>query len=215
MSAGISIADVETSNGHRGLGVFVAWPQCMLQYGANERQSRSLVGDGMPAVLLIESLNLTRLGSLRKQFSNFPPQAKALVARLNRGVYRESRRPADPAIADVRGPVVREVEKAQTFLSAAEVDRLVADYMAGVGVGELAERYGVRRATVAAHLRRRNVLRRRPGLDVNEQAESVRLYRDGMSLRAIGQRMGVDRKVVRALMVTAGVAIRQGRQLEA
>lgn len=153
------------------------------------------------------------LGYLRSEFSNFPPKAKTLVMRLNRGVYSESKRPVEPSTVDVRGPVVREVEKAQTFLSSAEVDRLVADYMAGVGVGVLAERYGIHRATVATHLRRRNVLRCRPGLDVNEQAEAVRLYRAGMSLRAIGQRMGVDRKAVRALVVTAGVAIRRGRRL--
>lgn len=67
-----------------------------------------------------------------------------------------------PSIADVRGHVVREVEKAQTFLTSAEVDRLVADYTAGVGV--LAERYGIHRATVAAHLRRRKVGSGRSGM---------------------------------------------------
>jgi hypothetical protein len=62
--------------------------------------------------------------------------------------------------------VVREVETVQTFLTASEVDRLVADYQAGVGVLELADRYGIHRATVAAHLRRRDVPRRSTGLDV-------------------------------------------------
>jgi DNA-binding CsgD family transcriptional regulator len=110
--------------------------------------------------------------------------------------------------------VVREVETVQTFLTAVEVDRLVADYRADVGVLELANRYGIHRATVAAHLRRRDVLRRSTGLDVNERAEAVRLYRAGQSLRAIGQRLGVDRKTVRAVVISAGVAIRSKRRTE-
>ena len=59
---------------------------------------------------------------------------------------------------------MRTVETAQTFLTAAEVDALVGDYLAGMSVKALAERYGIHRATVFAHLRRRNVPSRRPGL---------------------------------------------------
>lgn len=103
---------------------------------------------------------------------------------------------------------MRGIETAQTFLTAAEIDSLVGDYLAGGGIQELAERYGIHRATVFAHLRRRNTPRRRAGLDVDEQAEAVRLYREGLSLRAIGRRMGVDRKVVRAALVDAQVEIR-------
>lgn len=110
--------------------------------------------------------------------------------------------------------MVREVETVQTFLTAVEVDRLVADYQAGAGVLELANRYGIHRATVTAHLRRRDVLRRSTGLDVNERAEAVRLYRAGLSLRAIGQRLGVGRKTVRAVVISAGVAIRSRRGTE-
>lgn len=83
---------------------------------------------------------------------------------------------------------------------------LVADYVAGVGVGELADRYGIHRTTVAAHLRRGGAPRSVVGLDVNEQAEAVRLYRAGLSLRAIGRQLGVDRKTVRAAIAEANVA---------
>ena len=99
---------------------------------------------------------------------------------------------------------MRTVETAQTFLTAAEVDALVGDYLAGMSVKALAERYGIHRATVFAHLRRREVPRRRPGLSDHEQAEAVRLSRDGMSMRAIGRQMGVDRKAVRVALVDAG-----------
>jgi transposase-like protein len=88
---------------------------------------------------------------------------------------------------------VRTVETAQTFLTASEVDALVGDYLAGMSVKALAERYGIHRATVFSHLRRRNVPSRRPGLGIDEKAEAVRLARTGVSMRAIGRRMGVDR----------------------
>ncbi len=94
---------------------------------------------------------------------------------------------------------------AQTFLTPSEIDHLVTDYEAGSGVQELAEKYGIHRATVFAHLQRREVPRRRPGLNDQEQAEAVRRSREGMSMRAIGRRRGVDRKAVRVALVDAGV----------
>ncbi|MEA4944290.1 MAG: hypothetical protein VB080_07615 [Propionicimonas sp.] len=52
---------------------------------------------------------------------------------------------------------------AQTFLTPSEVDHLVADYEAGCGIQDLAEKYGIHRATVFAHLQRREVPRRPSG----------------------------------------------------
>ncbi len=94
---------------------------------------------------------------------------------------------------------------AQTFLTPCEVDQLVNDYEAGYGVQELAAKYGIHRATVFSHLQRRQVPRRRPGLNEQERAEAVRLSRGGMSMRAIGHLMGVDRKAVRVALVEAGL----------
>ena len=78
---------------------------------------------------------------------------------------------------DDRGLVVGAVETAQTFLTAVEVDALVGGYLAGMSVKSLAEAYGIHRATVVFHLRRRNVPSRRPGLGLDEKAEAVRLAR--------------------------------------
>lgn len=39
------------------------------------------------------------------------------------------------------------------------------------------------------------------GAGIDEKAEAVRLARAGVSMRAIGRRMGVDRKAVRAALV--------------
>ena len=154
---------------------------------------------------MVESSNLTHLGCLSSTFGNSAPKTKTLVNRLDRGVYEVSRRPQDTAPKADRGPVVRTVESAQTFLTASEVDALVGDYLAGMSAKTLAERYGIHRATVFSHLRRRNVPSRRPGLGLDEKAEAVRLARAGVSMRAIGRRMGVDRKGVRLALVEAGL----------
>jgi len=66
-------------------------------------------------------------------------------------------------------------------------------------------RYGIHRATVFSHLRRRNAPSRRSGLGLDEKAEAVRLARAGVSMRAISRRMGVGRKAVRAALVEAGM----------
>ncbi|MFV0318577.1 MAG: hypothetical protein ACK5O2_16645, partial [Microthrixaceae bacterium] len=159
---------------------------------------------------LVASSHLTRLGCLDSSVGNSAPKTKTLVNRLDRGVYAVSQRPQSTAPKDDRGSVVRTVETAQTFLTAAEVDALVGDYLAGMSVKALAERYGIHRATVFSHLRRRNVPSRRPGLGLDEKAEAVRLARAGVSMRAIGRRMGVDRKAVRAALVEAGVIADDG-----
>lgn len=110
-------------------------------------------------------------------------------------------------LTDVRGVVIPKVEGTRTYLTTAGIDSLVADYQAGAGVGELARRYGIHRSTVTAHLRRRNTPQRQAGLSAAQQAEAVRLYRDGLSLRAISRRMGVDRKAVRASLASVNLLI--------
>ncbi len=156
---------------------------------------------------------LFRLGCLSSTFGNSAPKTKTLVNRLLRGVYKVSSRPQSSAPRDDRGPVVRTIETAQTFLTAAEVDQLVGDYLAGMSVNSLAERYGIHRATVFSHLRRRNVPSRRPGLCLDEKVEAVRLARAGVSMRAISRRMGVDRKGVRLALVEAGLIVDESRAL--
>lgn len=81
-----------------------------------------------------------------------------------------------------------------------------------MSVKALAERYGIHRATVFFHLRRHNVPSRRPGLGISEKAEAVRLTRVGVPMRAIGHRMGVNRKAVRVAPVEAGLIANDGSQ---
>lgn len=102
---------------------------------------------------------------------------------------------------------MRRIGNPQTFLTPSEVDRLVDDYLAGLSVGYLAQKYGVHRATVSKHLTRRDVVRRLSGLDVEDAAAAVELHRSGVSIRAIAQTMGVGRKSVRVALFEAGLIV--------
>lgn len=93
--------------------------------------------------------------------------------------------------------MVLRIEHLQTLLAAAEVDRLVDDYLDGTPVNELADRYGVHRATVSAHLTRRHV-----GRGVRARSRGGGRSGDAPPRRcldesAFAQSMGVDRKAVR------------------
>lgn len=98
---------------------------------------------------------------------------------------------------------MRRIGKPQTFLTPAAIDRLVDDYLAGLSVGYLAQKYGVHRATVSKHLTRNNVARRQHGLTADEAAEAERLHSGGISMRAIARSLGADRKQVRASLASA------------
>lgn len=104
---------------------------------------------------------------------------------------------------------------AQTFLTATQVDELVAAYAAGTSARELAERYGLHHGTVVAHLKRRSVSLRRRGPTVAQADEAVVLYRQGSTLMEIGVRFGVSQGTVGRAVVKAGYPLRPpGRRTE-
>lgn len=137
------------------------------------------------------------MGSLRLLFTNLTPGQNALIKRWKRGVYRTSQRGSEPPTSDVRGPVVGTIATVQTFLTPAQVDQLVDDYLGGATVMELAVKYEVHRTTVSRHLTDNGVVRRSPGLHGWEAAEAVRLFRQGESLRGISRTIGASRDSVR------------------
>ncbi|WP_415088950.1 sigma factor-like helix-turn-helix DNA-binding protein [Nocardioides sp.] len=94
---------------------------------------------------------------------------------------------------------------AQTLLSAAQVDDLVAGYQAGEQVASLATRFGIHRNTVTAHLRRRSAQRPR-GLSAQQAAQVVVLYvKQQWTLEEIGREFGVSQRTVGRIMSKAGV----------
>ena len=92
-------------------------------------------------------------------------------------------------------------------LTEPEVADLVSLRQSGEQIDVLAERFGIGRSTVLAHLQRRGV----PGqrwrgrtLPDDQLAEAGRLYATGLNLIAVAQQFGVDRRYLRQALPDAG-----------
>lgn len=158
-----------------------------------------------------------RVGSglvhLRREFENPGPALKTVASRLSRGAYKRCERPSAPLITDDRGRVVRSVGMAQTFLSPAQVDELVALYGKGLTIAEVSRKFGIYTRTAAAHLVRRSVPLRQRGLALADTPEAVSLYESGLTLAEVGLRFGVSQQAVRRAVAAEGVKIRpRGRR---
>jgi DNA-binding transcriptional ArsR family regulator len=115
---------------------------------------------------------------------------------------------------DLREPLprvdVRPIQ-VQHRLDPSRVAELVASYQDGATIDDLAERFGVHRTTVMAHLDRSGVKRRQRGIEAASLPGAIRLYEAGWSLARVGERLGVDGETVRTTLRKAGVPIRARR----
>ena len=68
----------------------------------------------------------------------------------------------------------------------------------------------MQREGIFREMKLRNYYEKPSERKAREKAEAVRLARAGVSMRAIGRRMGVDRKSVRTALVDAGVILDVG-----
>jgi lambda repressor-like predicted transcriptional regulator len=98
--------------------------------------------------------------------------------------------------------------QAQIRLNPDQAMELAAAYRAGKTMKELAQRYGVHRATVSTMLRRFEVEQRPRGLAGSEVTTAARLYEHGWSLARLGESYGVDDMTVRRYLLLAGVVMR-------
>lgn len=135
-----------------------------------------------------------------------------MCSRWSRGVYRTSKRPSEPCVADSRGQAVRSLGTTQTLLTDAEVDQLIAAYEAGATLRGLAKQLHINRLTAAAQLARRGVPVRRAGLDSVQAKEAARLYQAGWTLVQLGRRFEFDVQTARRTIARQGVTIRPGGQ---
>jgi len=84
----------------------------------------------------------------------------------------------------------------QRLLSTDQINQLVAEYQQGATQAELADRFGMHRRTIAAHLDCAGVLRRSAGWDDTTLAEAAALYESGASLLDVpGHQVG-DRRLI-------------------
>jgi transposase len=86
----------------------------------------------------------------------------------------------------------------------------------GTEIDQLAERFGIGRNTVMAHLARQGVPGRRwPGrtLTPGRIEEAGQLYKTGLRLELVAEQFGVDRRYLRRALAEVGFVIRRpGRQ---
>jgi lambda repressor-like predicted transcriptional regulator len=89
-----------------------------------------------------------------------------------------------------------------------DVAELIKEYEQQVPVKDLAQRFGIHRATVTALLQRHGVELRKLGLAPTEIPTAADLYRQGWSLVQLGARFGVDSSTVWRALRDAGVTMR-------
>jgi DNA-directed RNA polymerase specialized sigma24 family protein len=105
-------------------------------------------------------------------------------------------------------PAPRRTRQAQRRLQEAEAKELVAGYVAGSTVYELADQFGVHRHTVSEILERHGVARRHQRLSPEQLDLVCTLYESGLSLTKVGNRLGRPAETVRQALIKAGVEIR-------
>ena len=113
----------------------------------------------------------------------------------------------DPS-APFEGRHLMRLTRTARRLPTEQADELVAAYVAGDSVHDLAQRFGVSRESVNQIVRRRDIPLRPRGLSPEQIDEAVRLYEQGSSLAGIGKRMDVDARTVHRRLVERGVPMR-------
>ena len=110
--------------------------------------------------------------------------------------------------AEVASSTVRIRRATPIRLSTQQIADLVRGYRAGQNTYELADRFGLHRATVSAHLHRQGVTVRRQGLNADGVDHAVHLYQQGWSLARIGDHLSVDGGTVWSALKAQGVRLR-------
>jgi len=95
-------------------------------------------------------------------------------------------------------------------MSPPEIEELVRNWEAGMGVVELAALFGVHRHTVGRHLHVRGIDTTEK-LSSEELAEAATLYKEGWSLARLGDRYGISDGTVRTRLLEVGMTMRKRR----
>jgi hypothetical protein len=99
----------------------------------------------------------------------------------------------------------RERPRTAKQLNAEQAAQLIAGYQAGAKLWELGQQFGIHPETAGLILRRNRIEKRRRGLSAEQEAEAERLNgTGGLSLKRVGERLGVDGETVRKLLISRG-----------
>jgi hypothetical protein len=96
-------------------------------------------------------------------------------------------------------------------LDASVPAQVVADYEAGMPTTQLTGKYGLSKASVLRLLHEAGAEMRRQPFSDQEVSEAARLYAAGLSVAAIGLRLGAHPSKVWRALVARGVALRPPR----
>jgi DNA-directed RNA polymerase specialized sigma24 family protein len=100
------------------------------------------------------------------------------------------------------------IRQKQTRLTTEDSELLVAAYLSGLTLDELAQAFNVHPATAANHLKRRNVNRRGRRLTNDDVAAIEAAYKKGLSLAQIGRQFAVTPTTINYWLRKQGVALR-------
>lgn len=169
----------------------------------------------------------TRVVDLKGQLSNPREKLETLVPQGSRADRRSrARRPgaspkagggSDESINEELGQYSNprsstSARRVLRRLSSEEIDELVAAYVDGDLLSDIAARHGVHRTTVIEHAARRGAPRRSDDRWSDDELQTAAdLYAAGASLATVGQRFGVDPATVANRFRRAGLPVRKRR----
>lgn len=162
---------------------------------------------------LVAGLSIQHCVDLPGRFSNPRPALRTLISRLLKETQGLGARSRTPERHDTRGPMAKNSAKSQTRLRPTRQAELIADYVAGMPVKAISEKYSVHRGTILDAVRRAGITVRVVGLDTDERARASSLYVGGMTLMQVARRIGIGDEAVRQAVLDAGGQIRpRGRR---
>lgn len=103
----------------------------------------------------------------------------------------------------------RNQRSAQRRIPTDEVESIIAGYRAGVPVYQLAAEHRCHRTTISGLLKRHGVAARRGAVSDHQIQEMVQLYKSGLSLALVGERLGLADTTVHRHLRRWGVQVRE------
>lgn len=90
----------------------------------------------------------------------------------------------------------------------ADVEAVVAEYLAGRTMNDIARERNIHRTTIAAALERAGVAQRPKGMNAEQVDQAVEFYVSGLSLATVGSRLGFTARTIRAELLKRDVKMR-------
>jgi hypothetical protein len=146
-----------------------------------------------------------------------PQRVVALLANLSNPSYESSRildlkLDAIPQRNRAKKPPPKPRKPARP-LSPGELRELAERYRTGETMQELGQHFKKDRKTISILLQKQGVPSRYRKMDDTTTSRCIELYNSGLSLVAVGQKLGIDQATVRRALLSRGVERRgQGRQ---